>query len=133
MINFETLHFKFCGLSKWGGKKLWKIIWLLKPDQQVIYQHQIMVRRKQIITYLFGIIVYKFLTIAFSCHCTLYIFAGDLSERIGARLHDLSQLQLESGKRSHLSRANISKSSRLVSALKEKQTLLWINICVQLQ
>ena len=64
------------------------------------------------------------MTIAFSCHCTFYIFAGDLNERIGARLHDLSQLQLESGKRSHLSRANISKSSRLVSALKEKQKLI---------
>ena len=50
----------------------------------------------------------------------LYMFIGDLSERIGARLHDLSQLQLESGKRSHLSRANISKSSRLVSAQIEK-------------
>ena len=59
------------------------------------------------------------MSIALNCHCTLYIFVGDLSERIGARLHDLSQLQLESGKRSHLSRANISKSSRLVSAQQE--------------
>ena len=76
---------------------------------------------------------YKYFTIAFSCHCTFYIFAGNLNERIGARLHDLSQLQLESGKRSHLSRANISKSSRLVSALKEKQKLIENNVCVQLQ
>ena len=57
---------------------------------------------------------YLYLTISLSFHCALYIFAGDLSERIGARLHDLSQLQLENGKRSHLSRANISKSSRSV-------------------
>ena len=40
------------------------------------------------------------------------IFLGDLGHRIDARLHDLSQLQLENGKRTHVSRANIPKSNR---------------------
>ena len=38
--------------------------------------------------------------------------SGDLGQRIDARLHDLGQLQLEDGNRSHVSKANFSKNAR---------------------